>query len=123
MRNSSNPSQLSEWVQSQVGPGRRYPNKNQLAKAMGMGAHVATTLIDVGTADLKTLVQLAAACDVPPMFTFGLAAGLDTAELLGETAPDETQLLSYYRRSSPEAKRLLIGAARVASETVPELVA
>lgn len=98
---------LRDWLRHQSGAGGRLSSSRQLAAAAGLSHSAVHVILRRGRAGPETLVKIARACGVSPLYLFRLAGWLTEEESTSDLTGDELVLVQQYRQISPGKRRLL----------------
>jgi hypothetical protein len=114
----SGPSELSQWILSQIGPGRPFSSARQLAIKAGLNQNAVNIIIDKGRAEPETLLKLAEATGTPRIKLFILSGWLSPQDCNALATPllsvEEEEVLRMYRETPPDLRGVVLAALRAA---------
>ena len=104
---------LTQWLESQVGPGQIFSSYNALATATGLAPITVRSILHVGTCTVTTLIALAKATNTPVKRVFFYAGWLAEWDLeyhgVNET---EEEILNGVRSMSEDRRKLVVSMVR-----------
>ena len=110
---------LEAWLNTFIGPGRKFPSRRAFGRATGLGDHIIQQVMERGLCRLDTLFAIAEVCNVAPWFVVALATGVDPEEFgPGGGVPqsmEEQVLQRSYRQLDPATQKALLSLALAAA--------
>ena len=109
-------SELVQWLQEQIGRGKRFQSERRLSLAAGLNQNAVNNIMASGRADPGTLVKVARAAGVSPVHLFVLMGWLTPDDARSELTVDEQRLVEEYRRAPEDIRPILLATVRTQRE-------
>jgi hypothetical protein len=112
------PSELSQWILSQIGPGKPFSSARQLAIKAGLNQNAVNIIIDKGRAEPETLLKLAEATGAPRIKLFILSGWLSPQDCNALPTPTlsvaEEEVLRMYREIRRDLRGVVLATLQAA---------